>query len=189
MAAGNIWDEVLARIEGKVNRHSFYTWFKPTAFLAERNGEIIVRVPNLVFRDWLTKHYSSVITEALADVHRSGLSVQFVVDGAVPDPEPEAPTAQVTAEELQASGDLVPAPITGQSGLNTRYTFANFIAESGCLAIVVPTADRAERSNWSGAAAPGRHARVGSWHCTFSRPSRSCVRTGRSRACPPTSGR
>ena len=51
MAAGNIWDEVLARIEGKVNRHSFYTWFKPTAFLAERNGEIIVRVPNLVFRD------------------------------------------------------------------------------------------------------------------------------------------
>ena len=31
----NIWDQVLARIETKVNRHSFYTWFKPTAFVAE----------------------------------------------------------------------------------------------------------------------------------------------------------
>jgi chromosomal replication initiator protein len=130
MAAGNIWDEVLTLIEGKVNRHSFYTWFKPTTFVAERNGEIYVRVPNLVFRDWLTKHYSSVIAEALADVHRPGLSVQFVVDGAVPDPEPEAATAQVTPEELQASGELAAAPITGQSGLNTRYTFDTFIVGS-----------------------------------------------------------
>ena len=32
---GNIWDQVLARIETKVNRHSFYTWFKPTSFVAD----------------------------------------------------------------------------------------------------------------------------------------------------------
>ena len=31
----NLWDEILARIETKVNRHSFYTWFKPTTFVAE----------------------------------------------------------------------------------------------------------------------------------------------------------
>ena len=36
MTGSNIWDQVLARIETKVNRHSFYTWFKPTAFVAER---------------------------------------------------------------------------------------------------------------------------------------------------------
>ena len=34
----NIWDEVLARIDTKVNRHSFYTWFKPTAYVATRAG-------------------------------------------------------------------------------------------------------------------------------------------------------
>ena len=33
--AMNLWDEILARIETKVNRHSFYTWFKPTTFVAE----------------------------------------------------------------------------------------------------------------------------------------------------------
>ena len=31
----NLWDEILARVETKVNRHSFYTWFKPTSFVAE----------------------------------------------------------------------------------------------------------------------------------------------------------
>jgi chromosomal replication initiator protein len=130
MAAGNIWDDVLGRIEGKVNRHSFYTWFKPTSFVAERNGEVIVRVPNLVFRDWLTKHYSALIAEALAEAHRAGLSVQFVPEGAIPDTQPEPAAARVTPQELQASGDSAPGPITGQSGLNTRYTFDTFIVGS-----------------------------------------------------------
>ena len=35
MIASNIWDEILSRVQAKVNRHSFYTWFKPTAFVAD----------------------------------------------------------------------------------------------------------------------------------------------------------
>ena len=30
----NLWDEVLARVESKINRHSFATWFRPTSFLS-----------------------------------------------------------------------------------------------------------------------------------------------------------
>jgi chromosomal replication initiator protein len=56
MGAANLWDEVLVRIETKVNKHSFYTWFRPTSFVAVRGNELVVRVPNPVFRDWLTKH-------------------------------------------------------------------------------------------------------------------------------------
>ena len=41
----NLWDQILARIETKVNRHSFYTWFKPTSFLAEDRASVTVRVP------------------------------------------------------------------------------------------------------------------------------------------------
>ena len=66
MIGSNLWDQVLSRIETKVNRHSFYTWFKPTAFVERaRWASITVRVPNALFRDWLTKHYSAVIDEAL----------------------------------------------------------------------------------------------------------------------------
>ena len=46
MTGTNIWDIVLARIETKVNRHSFYTWFKPTTFVSDEDGGIRVRVPN-----------------------------------------------------------------------------------------------------------------------------------------------
>ena len=35
MTGSNIWDQVLSRIETKVNRHIFYTWFKPTSFVGD----------------------------------------------------------------------------------------------------------------------------------------------------------
>ena len=64
----NLWDQILGRVETKVNRHSFYTWFKPTTFIKAEESAISVRVPNGLFRDWLTKHYSVVISEAMGEV-------------------------------------------------------------------------------------------------------------------------
>ncbi len=128
----NIWDEVLARIETKINRHSFYTWFKPTSFVADQGGTILVRVPNGLFRDWLTKHYSAVLNEALTELSRSAAVVSFVTEGQevsiVADP-PDDPIADLPVVDDVVAEDesAVPAPITVQSGLNPRYTFDTFI--------------------------------------------------------------
>ncbi len=114
----NIWDEVLARIETKINRHSFYTWFKPTSFVADQGGTILVRVPNGLFRDWLTKHYSAVLNEALAELSRSAAVVSFVTEGQevsiVADP-PDDPIEDLpVVDDLVAEDEsAVPAPITG----------------------------------------------------------------------------
>src|SRR6187455_3117331 len=78
----SIWEQVLTRIESKVNRHSFYTWFKPTSFVADAGHTITVQVPNILFKDWLTKHYSLVLNEALAEVRRPGVALLFVAEGA-----------------------------------------------------------------------------------------------------------
>ena len=91
MTVSNIWDRVLSRIEAKVNRHSFYTWFKPTSFVADESGAIRVRVPNALFSDWLTKHYSAVLAEALGEVERSDSQVLFVTEEATPVVEPAPP--------------------------------------------------------------------------------------------------
>src|SRR5688500_12178153 len=117
---GNIWDQVLSRIEAKVNRHSFYTWFKPTSFVADESGAIRVRVPNALFRDWLTKHYSAVLAEALGEVERTGSHVVFVTDEPAPAPERIAgpPAGPAT---LEGDDDAAPA------GLGPRYSFDTFI--------------------------------------------------------------
>ena len=134
----SIWDQILTRIETKVNRHSFYTWFKPTAFVADGGSSITVRVPNPLFKDWLTKHYSVVLSEALAEVRRSGAALVFVAEGtAIPSSAPDP---------ASAPGDELDTPVettaVSPGGLNPRYTFDTFIvgpsnqfAHAACRAV------------------------------------------------------
>jgi chromosomal replication initiator protein len=131
---GNIWDQVLLRIETKVNRHSFYTWFKPTSFVADEGQSIRVRVPNALFRDWLTKHYSAVLGEALAEVERQGAQVTFVTEDAPPPDPPPLPEPAAAADPLPDDADT--------AGLGPRYSFDTFIvgpsnqfAHAACRAV------------------------------------------------------
>ena len=114
----NVWDEILARIETKINRHSFYTWFKPTSFVQDGGETVTVRVPNDLFRDWLTKHYAGVITEAVDELQRHGAVIAYVTEATpavsfVPHPSPPA-----------ASDTSRPRTI---ARLNQRYTFSSFV--------------------------------------------------------------
>jgi chromosomal replication initiator protein len=122
---GNIWDQVLARVETKVNRHSFHTWFKPTGFVHDAGSAVTVRVPSAMFRNWLTKHYAAVLEEALREVDRGGTRIEFAFDEAAPGP-PDMAVREAPLPEPEAPfEDLAPAP-----GLNPRYTFDTFIVGS-----------------------------------------------------------
>src|SRR5215217_7130042 len=102
----NLWDQILARVETKVNRHSFYTWFRPTSFIQEDAASVSVRVPNSLFREWLTKHYSAVISESMAEVQRPNLAVHFIAD-ALSDHTP----IPLSPEEVAALQAPVPPPV------------------------------------------------------------------------------
>jgi chromosomal replication initiator protein len=110
----NPWDEVLAKVETKVNRHSFATWFRPTQFLRQDGSSLLVRVPNPQFKEWLAKNYHGVIVEALSEVGRGDLQIAF-------DCEPEAAAATVSAADRE-----VPA----LASLNPKYTFESFVVGS-----------------------------------------------------------
>jgi len=132
----SIWDQILSRVETKVNRHSFYTWFKPTSLVADGGQSITVRVPNPLFKDWLTKHYSVVLSEALTEVRRSGATLVFVAEGIVLPSLIEIDPPQAVPD---APLDMT-APVS--AGLNPRYTFDTFIvgpsnqfAHAACRAV------------------------------------------------------
>lgn len=143
MIASNIWEEILSRVQAKVNRHSFYTWFKPTAFVADDGATVTVRVPNALFKDWITKHYSGVIAEALDEVRRTEALVNFVASvtpeaearpatpAVLPLGEPAAAHNPPTTNHQPSSDDaLPPVQPTSSAGLNPRYTFDTFIVGS-----------------------------------------------------------
>jgi len=132
----SIWAQILARVETKVNRHSFSTWFKPTALVADGGRSITVRVPNTLFKDWLTKHYSVVLAEALAEVRRGETSLVFVAEPGVALPPADEPILTIEETDEAAVDGMTPA------GLNPRYTFDTFIvgpsnqfAHAACRAV------------------------------------------------------
>ena len=108
----NLWDDVLARVEGKINRHSFATWFRPTSYLAQDKGTLRIGVPNAQFREWLSKNYRGILQEALTEVGHAELQVIFEEHAA----EPAA--AQAVTVEREASA------------LNPKYTFDSFVVGS-----------------------------------------------------------
>jgi chromosomal replication initiator protein len=108
----NLWDDVLARVEGKINRHSFATWFRPTSYLAQDKGTLRIGVPNAQFREWLSKNYRGILQEALTEVGHAELQVIFEEHA----DEPAA--AQAVTVEREASA------------LNPKYTFDSFVVGS-----------------------------------------------------------
>ena len=131
LTSQNVWEQVLSRIERKVNRHIYYTWFRPTALSRDDGSSIQVLVPNGHFRDWLTRHYSNLLLEALNEVGRPTVQLEFLSE--------EGP--QLTQSELAAAAHDTPdAQVPG--GLNPRYVFESFIvgpsnqfAHAACRAV------------------------------------------------------
>jgi chromosomal replication initiator protein len=145
MTDTNLWHQILDRIETKVNRHCFNTWFKPTSFVGYQGNTVTVAVPNPLFKDWLTKHYSGIITEAIDEVAVPGIAVEFFADptadvtAGIPGPEPEP--------DAGSEGDAEPPRGPGR-GLNPRYTFETFV--------VGPSNQFAEAASRAVAEAPSR---------------------------------
>ena len=148
-----IWDAVLARIETKVKRFSYFSWFHRTRLLRDTGDQLVIQVPNPMAAEWLSKHYPALIDEALAEVGRPGVQLSYepAADGA------DTPTGGITvATEIPHPGkddkdnkddknDDAPEPQEdGQAhaGLSPRYTFDTFIvgasnqfADAACRAV------------------------------------------------------
>jgi chromosomal replication initiator protein len=139
--AGTIWDDALARIETKVASYSFHSWFGHTSLVRDDRSTLFVRVPDRAAVEWMHKHYTGVIAEALMDVGRGGTTVVFLPEGTEPggphDLDPPDPAALI-----EPSAKAPSAADEGVGNLSPRYSFETFIvgasnqfAHAACLAV------------------------------------------------------
>ena len=127
VSSKNTWDLVLDRLESKINPQTFKTWFRPTRYVSEDLGRIVVRVPNPWFAEWLRTNYLPAVNEALRDLDRPGLAVDFRPDDRSEDP-PRGKTATPTPTPAREAAPAAPA----QDGLwlNPRYKFSTVVVSS-----------------------------------------------------------
>ena len=119
----SIWDQVLGRIEAKVGSPQL-----PHLVQADLDAgwttarRVSVRVPNPLFTEWLPKHYSVVLAEALQDVGRANTELVFVPEEAKAGSAAAGAAAGARLSRDRTSRCSAPS-VTGrpQPALHVRY--------------------------------------------------------------------
>jgi chromosomal replication initiator protein len=119
----DVWQQVLKFVEGRINRQNFLTWFKPIQFeRLDENNNLFVRVPNQIFEEWLSNHYSDVLQEALQNSNLTNAKIFFSAEGKS-QPKKES-AASATPVQTILNFDSV------EYLLNPKYTFDRFVVAS-----------------------------------------------------------
>ena len=152
--SNTIWDAVLARIETKVNRFSYFSWFHRTRLIQDAGDRLTIQVPNPMAAEWLSKHYPALIDEALSEVGRPGVQVSYEASA---DGVAETSLSGITLPNELPPPDFTDRPdrnvdevvqradepqVDDHAGLSPRYTFDTFIvgasnqfADAACRAV------------------------------------------------------
>src|SRR6185369_4307164 len=133
----DLLSSILSAISKRVNHQSFNTWFKPISHATRDDSTIYLKVPNEIFRDWITNNYFDVIEESLHELHLEDYTLDFLVDEQKTlsrNGEATAMamrTAPPPAKEFSSYGiakviDLEPIELP----LNPKYSFETFVVGS-----------------------------------------------------------
>lgn len=131
----SIWNVFLEAVRAKINKQSYETWFAPTKLLSSDDTSLTIEVPNNFSKEWLEKHYASLITETLMVLQNKYMGIKFVVSE-------NAPLLLTNAPKEQIQKQVYNNNLIAGLQLNPKYTFENFIvghsnrfAHGACVAV------------------------------------------------------
>lgn len=135
----NLWQTVLGEVELSVTRASYITWFKNTRMLRQKDGVLVVGVPNVFIKQQLEQKFHALILDCAQKIDANCIKVEFKIYSAIniPKKSEEELILQQPVSAKPAGTPQQSTPTTStlthsyRQGLNERYTFDNFIVGSG----------------------------------------------------------
>lgn len=147
----DLWKAVLGEIELTLSKPQFITWFKDTFILSNKDGHVVIGVPNGFSKEWLENKFNNKIIKALqnfqSDINEISCSIQTPqetklnrnIDGATKI-STESQRQTVNLKNVQTFTPQI--NFSQGNNLNSRYTFDNFVvgennelARAACYAV------------------------------------------------------
>jgi chromosomal replication initiator protein len=135
-----LWQSVLGEIELSISHAAFTTWFKNTELIDTSNDVVTIAVPNIFAKRQFEVKFNDQIKTVL---EKNGVTPERVIytvkttgKKTITRETTATPAANSDVDELLRPVVSMPrsqnqgSSTTGGSGLNPRYTFANFIVGS-----------------------------------------------------------
>lgn len=110
----SMWAVFLSKIELKLKPVLFQTWFKETKLIDLNNEYAIIEVPLDVHKKHLQENYGEIIKETFMEVTGSIFKFKYVT--------PNEASNEIKTETTENNEAVF------ESGLDSKYTFDNFIA-------------------------------------------------------------
>src|SRR3989344_344175 len=130
MNNNELWQSVLAQMQFHVSKANFATWFKNTEIVSKNSDKVVISVPNIFSKEWLSKKYNKIILKILRDTDLSIRDLDFVIEPKVKNTLDSYKGAlkEETGDDLQLKFDEF--KVNKETNLNQKYTFDNFIVGS-----------------------------------------------------------
>lgn len=134
----DVWKSVLAEVEQSIPREQYSTWFTGTELVNIDNGVVTIGVPNVFKIKQLEKKYFGILRDAFlhnkVDVTEIRYIVQSNIKPRVRAREvpimPSSPSAPIQVARTVDTERVANMGRSFQTGLNPRYTLANFVIGS-----------------------------------------------------------
>lgn len=124
MNTEQLWQAVLGELELSISRAQFLTWFKNTYISQLEEDKVIIAVPNSFAKTWLENKYHPYILKALQNV--AGQPIKEIIYQVETKPPSVSKTLSSSKKEVKTSS-APPKTFNNSYGLNSRYTFHNFV--------------------------------------------------------------
>ncbi len=138
-----LWQATLGELELSLSKANFTTWFKNTFILSYENNDVVIGVPNAFTKSWLENKYHQEILKSLQNA--TGNQIKNVIYKVETKPKTNTlgkMSSGVVLDSVQSPEAIPSADTKNGFGLNTRYTFENYIvgkgnelAHAACLAV------------------------------------------------------
>lgn len=145
MTNEELWQAALSEIELSISKANFITWFKNTSILSNKDGHIIISVPNGFAKEWLENKYNLYILRALRNIQEDIKTVSCAISSNQElAPKKELSMDAIIPPSKPAESNYVYAKSSAslENNLNPRYTFENFVvggsnelAKAACYAV------------------------------------------------------
>lgn len=135
-ALRELWIDVLKKLEPKVQRGQFITWFRDTTILGREEGTLVVGLSLPMFLDWHISHYRATTLQAAQEVDASVQQIVYQVDVGLKDDKARTVDLLVHFPEqrrrkLPGRQEIKLAEGIISKILSPRYALDNFIVGSG----------------------------------------------------------
>lgn len=134
----DVWKNVLAEVEQSIPREQYSTWFTGTELVSIDDGVVTIGVPNVFKIKQLEKKYFGILRDAFLHNNVNAIEIRYIVQSNV------KPRVRAREIPVVSSAAMVPTQVARtvdndrissmsksfQTGLNPRYSLANFVIGS-----------------------------------------------------------